>query len=289
MVSLLATGRDYFLRYAVRPEVRYAFEAAAADLAVDVNTFLGAGWTGGGMVAPSTSPRADRQVYVDRRVWSEWPSTDFLVSASERITVLPSDSPPSPSTPGMLVAWPHDSLDAYVSALPPNSRITTQVGPLTRGDLEEATYVSYVSYTFTPASRPPTNTKPIAHFDDRIALSDYAIEKSDRAWEVTLEWISLGRPLEDYTVSVHLIDDGKTVAQDDGEPGDGYYPTGLWRPGDLIVDEHILEVGEGKLEDARLLVSLYVWPTMEQLEARDPDGTSLGTQVPLPVSGDPPS
>jgi hypothetical protein len=185
----------------------------------------------------------------------------------------------------MFVVWPHDGLEAYTSALPRGSRIETQVGPLTRGDLEETTYVSYVSYSFAPATHHSTITKAIASFSDQIALTDYTIEKGDQAWEVTLEWLSLGRLEEDYTVSVHLVDDGVSVAQDDGEPGDGYYPTGLWRPGDLILDKHVLEVGKGELSHTGLLVSLYVWPTMEQLEAHDPDGTSLGTQVLLPVSG----
>lgn len=287
LISLAATSRDYFRRYAARPETRYAFEAAAADLATDVNTFLGTGWAGDGLVAPRTLPKPDYQVYVDRRVWNEWSSTEFLVSATERIHVFPSDSPPSPSTPGMLVVWPHDGLEAYARALPRDSRITTQVGPLTRGDLEETTYVSYVSYAFTPATHRSTITNVIANFSDQIALIDYTIEKDDQAWEVTLEWLSLGRPGEDYTVSVHLVDDGVSMVQDDSEPGDGYYPTGLWRPGDLILDKHILEVSEDELNHTALLVSLYVWPTMEQLEARDPDGTSLGTQVSLPVSANP--
>lgn len=284
LISLVATGRDYFRRYAARQEIRYAFEAAATDLAADLNSFLGTGWAGDGLVAPHMPPKPDCQVYMDRRVWNEWPSTEFLVSATERVHVFPSDSPPLPSTPGMFVAWPHSGLEAYTSALPRDSRIKTQVGPLTRGDLEETTYVSYVSYSFAPATHRSTITNAIASFSDHIALTDYTIEKGDRAWEVTLEWLSLGRPEEDYIVSVHLVDDGVSVAQDDREPGDGYYPTGLWRPGDLILDKHILEVGKGELNRTALLVSLYVWPTMEQLEARDPDGTPLGTQVSLPVS-----
>jgi hypothetical protein len=287
LVSLVITGRDYFRRYAARPETRYAFEAAAADLAADVNAFLGTGWDGNGMVAPHSPLKADRQVYVDRRVWDEWSSTNFLVPATERIRVFTSDSSPSLSTPGMLVTWPHDGLDRHVNALPPNSRITTQVGPLTRGDLEETPYVPYVSYAFVPATRPPTNTKPVAHFNNQIALTDYTIEKSDRVWEVMLEWAVLERLGEDYTVSVRLVEGGEPVAQDDGEPGDGYYPTGLWRPGDLVVDKHILELGEQNPDEAELLVGLYVWPTMEQLEAHGPDDTSLGTQVSLPISGKP--
>ena len=286
LISLGITGRDYFRRYATNPEIPYAFEEAAADLAADINIFLGTGWDGNGIVAPRTSPKADRQVYIHQRVWDEWSSTKFLIPATERIRVFPSDSSPSLTTPGMLVAWPHDGLDRYVTALPPNSRVTTQVGPLTRGDLEETTYISYVSYAFTPATHISTIPDPLANFNDRIALIDYAIKKRDQAWEVVLEWAALSRPGEDYTVSVHVVDDGKSVAQDDAEPGDGYYPTGLWRPGDLIVDKHTLGLSEDGLDDAKLVISLYVWPTMEQLEARDADGTPLGTEVSLPVSGD---
>ena len=195
------------------------------------------------------------------------------------------DAPPSIGKPGMLVVWPHGGLAPYVDALPRNGRITARAGSLTRGDLEETPYVPYVTYVILPGAQSSTNA--IADFDDGIALVDYAIERRRQKWEVTLEWAARSAPEDNYTVSVRLIDEGQPVAQKDGEPGDRYYPTGLWRPGDLIVDRHILEVGEDELNDARLLVSLYVWPTMEQLEARDPDGAPLGTQVSLPVSGNP--
>jgi 4-amino-4-deoxy-L-arabinose transferase-like glycosyltransferase len=286
VISLGATGWDYFVRYAARPETLYAFEDAAADLAAQVNTFLGTGWDGDGMIAPRTSPRADRHVYLDRRVRDEWTSTAFLVPATEQITVFSPDTPPSPSRPGMLVVWPHDGLDAYVSALPRDSCITARAGPLTRGDLEETPYVSYVTYVVMPGAR--ASTGAIAHFNDEIALVDYTIEKKRQVWEVTLEWAARKVPRDNYTVSVRLVDDGQPVAQYDGEPGDGYYPTGLWRPGDLVVDRHTLDVRKDNLSDTKLLVGLYVWPTMEQLEASDPDGVPLGTQVTLPVTTKPP-
>jgi 4-amino-4-deoxy-L-arabinose transferase-like glycosyltransferase len=282
VISLGATGWDYFVRYASRPDTLYAFEDAAADLAAQVNTFLGNGWDGDGMIATRTSPRADRQVYMDRRVWDEWASTAFLIPATEQTTVFSPNAPPPVSKPGMLVVWPHGGLDAYVSALPRNGRITARVGPLTRGDLEETPYVPYVTYVVMPGAQP--SIKAIADFDDGIVLVGYAIEKKRQAWEITLEWTALSRPGDDYTVSVRLIDDGQPVAQDDGKPGDGYYPTGLWRPGDLVVDRHTLELKEDHLDDAELLVGLYVWPTMEQLEASSPDGDPLGTQVSLPVT-----
>jgi hypothetical protein len=282
VISLGATGWDYFVRYPARPDTPYAFEDAAANMAAEVNSFLGIGWDRSGMVESRTPPKADRQVYVDRRVWDEWTSTAFLVPATELITVFSPDSPPSPSKPAMLVFWPHDGLEPYASALPRNSRITARAGPLTRGDLEETPYIAYVTYVVMP--RAQHSTDHIAHFDDGIALADYAFETKNGIWEVVLEWMTLSAPGDNYTVSVSLFDEGQPVAQDDAEPAEGYYPTGLWRPGDLVVDRHTLELSEDRLSDARLVVGLYLWPTMEPLEASDPNGVPLGTRVSLPVT-----
>ena len=43
----------------------------------------------------------------------------------------------------------------------------------------------------------------------------------------------------DYTVFLHLRDDaGQLVAQADGPPLAGWYPTSWWAPGEWVVDDH---------------------------------------------------
>lgn len=57
--------------------------------------------------------------------------------------------------------------------------------------------------------------------------------------EITLFWRAVEPVGEDYTVFVHLLDDeGRTVAQADGQPQDGEYPTSWWGTGEVIADRH---------------------------------------------------
>ncbi len=59
---------------------------------------------------------------------------------------------------------------------------------------------------------------------------------------VTLVWEAQASVPDDYTVFVHLWPPGAPhpLAQDDRQPRNGWYPTSVWRRGDLVVDEHPL-------------------------------------------------
>ena len=58
---------------------------------------------------------------------------------------------------------------------------------------------------------------------------------------VTLYWQADAAPEGDLIVFVHLLDaDGRLVAQGDGPPGQGDYPTWAWREGDRVTDPHVL-------------------------------------------------
>jgi hypothetical protein len=282
VTSLILTGRDYFVRYRVHPASFYAFEDAAAQLAAEVNEFLGSGWNGHGLMASDRNPRLDRRVYVDRRLVDEWTSISFLVAAKDRMTLFQADAPPSPGQPALVIFWPHGGLERYAQALPRNSRITAHAGPPTRGDLEEVPYTSYVSYLVEPDVLPPTGH--VARFGDAIALSDYAVKRQRGTWEIELEWTALISLEDDYNVSVHLFDDGQSLAQHDAEPCDGTYPTRFWRAGDVVVDRHVVPIPEGDLSNITLTVGMYGWPTMEPLVARDSEGQHLGTHATLPTA-----
>ncbi len=69
----------------------------------------------------------------------------------------------------------------------------------------------------------------------------------------------------DYTTTVQLFDDaGAKVAQDDRPPGGDYYPTSLWKPGEVLVDKHVLAL-EGATAPATLLVGMYTGADFELL------------------------
>ena len=60
------------------------------------------------------------------------------------------------------------------------------------------------------------------------------------AFTVTLTWEVLGQPMADYRVFVHLVGADGPVAFGDGPPQGGAYPTGLWEPGERVVDTHLV-------------------------------------------------
>ena len=59
--------------------------------------------------------------------------------------------------------------------------------------------------------------------------------------EVTLYWLALRETGQDYKAFVHLLGtDGSVIGQHDGDPVGGFTPTSRWRPGEIIVDRHVI-------------------------------------------------
>ena len=112
----------------------------------------------------------------------------------------------------------------------------------------------------------------------RITLLGY--DAPDRAapgaWvRVALLWSASQAVAEDYHVLVHLVSpDNALVAQGDGVPVYGFFPTSTWTPGSYVRDEHGLALPEDLPRgDYGLYVGLYRTDTGERLEARDGAGT----------------
>jgi hypothetical protein len=96
-----------------------------------------------------------------------------------------------------------------------------------------------------------------------VRLSDYSLNQ-DRytpgdTLRLTLYWEALGRLVEDYSVSVKLLDmDGTVLAQQDSGPQKSQHPTSCWQPGERIADRHELEIpSDTPLGQYELQVSLY--------------------------------
>jgi hypothetical protein len=89
----------------------------------------------------------------------------------------------------------------------------------------------------------------------------------DEELHITLYW-QIQRELKRvYSSFVHLVDEeGQRVAGSDQQPGGEFYPTNLWRPGEILRDEHILTVSpETPPGRYRLLVGMYSYPSLEPL------------------------
>jgi len=115
---------------------------------------------------------------------------------------------------------------------------------------------------------------------DTVALIGYTVEPEATTpggtLRVTLYWEAMTTPPEDYTVFVHLLDESGTLrGQGDGPPMLGDYPTSLWEPGEVIVDEHRVTIyTDAPPRRYRLAVGLYRLADGVRQPVRDSDGVS---------------
>ena len=105
----------------------------------------------------------------------------------------------------------------------------------------------------------------------------------------TLYWACDAPPGQSLSVFVHLVEtgpnEGPPLAQGDGPPLGGDYPTDLWAAGEVIADGRVVLLPDD-LPPGRyaLLVGLYSLQTGERLPAFDGQGTRLPADaVPLGV------
>ena len=90
---------------------------------------------------------------------------------------------------------------------------------------------------------------------------------------VRLQWQVLSPPTwPSYKVFVHLRDSDGQVAQHDGVPAGGRFPTYAWRPGELVLDEHVLPLAGVAPGQYGLYVGLYDPASEQRVSVVDPTG-----------------
>jgi hypothetical protein len=120
-----------------------------------------------------------------------------------------------------------------------------------------------------------------AFFGGFAALHGYDLSvaraRPGETLRLTLSWETLAPADADYTVLVHLMDEqGHPLAQADGQPLGGAYPTTLWDAGERIADERLIALGTDiPPGEYRLAVGWYLLATGERLPATDATGTRL--------------
>jgi hypothetical protein len=125
-----------------------------------------------------------------------------------------------------------------------------------------------------------------AGFADQIELIGYALgaeaAQAGGAIDLRLYWRALRRPDADYTVFVHLRDaTGQTIAQADGQPQRGAYPTSFWDAGESVSDEHPIDVPTDAAPGGyTIAVGLYELPSGDRLPIA---GDDARTEVNLPA------
>ncbi|MDY6875603.1 MAG: glycosyltransferase family 39 protein [Chloroflexota bacterium] len=102
-------------------------------------------------------------------------------------------------------------------------------------------------------------------------LQRVAVTAPGEVITLTLYWEAREMPLADYQVFVHLLGDGpEPVAQGDGPPLAGDYPTTMWAPGEVVADPHPVALPVNlPLGQYRLLVGMYDLGTMARLARLD--------------------
>jgi hypothetical protein len=108
----------------------------------------------------------------------------------------------------------------------------------------------------------------------QITLLGYTLLTEDlspaESLRLRLFWEAETVPEADYTVFFHLRDSSnQNVAQKDGPPASGRYPTGLWEPGEIIIDEVSLPLTEIPPGRYQPVVGLYNLATGERLPVSD--------------------
>jgi hypothetical protein len=130
-------------------------------------------------------------------------------------------------------------------------------------------------------SLPPDLVSHAARFEDAIDLIGYTLEPAAAGGgdtvALTLYWRSR-RPVErDYTVFVHLVDDGGRLAlAADGQPRLGGYPTSIWSPGEVIEDLHTLQIPADLAAGTyRVAIGLYLLDGGQRLAVDGSDQVQL--------------
>jgi hypothetical protein len=88
--------------------------------------------------------------------------------------------------------------------------------------------------------------------------------------QVDLTWQVVAAPGTDWTTFLHLAEVGQPpLAQIDGPPQQGFYPTRVWQAGEVIGDSYWLTIPD-ELEDGRypLWIGMYDSQTLERLPLR---------------------
>ncbi len=130
-----------------------------------------------------------------------------------------------------------------------------------------------VPLTVVPAYAPVALDHAVnVRFGDQLVLRDYALTTlpAAHAVRVDLRWEALRDLSTDYVIFVHLRDTpDHAYAQGDSPPRAGWYPTSLWRKGELVLDEHVIALPPGPVPPLALYVGVLRADTGVRLPAFD--------------------
>jgi hypothetical protein len=109
---------------------------------------------------------------------------------------------------------------------------------------------------------PDPQVETDAIFGGEMELVGYDVT----AGGLSLYWRALAAMGRDYTTFIHVIDPatGALLAQADGQPQNGGYPTGVWDPGEIVADVKPLNWSDLD-ETGQVVAGVYLLETGERL------------------------
>jgi len=206
----------------------------------------------------------------DHQAWDGlYPTTRWVEGEMVRMTyslTLPANLPPGLYT--LRAGWYDPSL----------TRLRTEAG----ADSVPLAVVRVASAQPQPLAMMPLD----ASFISGVSLMGYSLDIGSADMRVTLGWrLGSEQFLDiDYTIFVHLRNAaGKTVAQGDGPPADGHWPTSLWPPDVTIQDTHTIAIPDGLPPGIyRLVTGLYDRATGNRLPLEGGGDEVVLTEIALP-------
>ncbi len=281
LFSLFSTTRAYFGPYARDPMTGYWFERGAVTLGADINRFLGSGWSEkASPLTPSAGPAG--RVYLDPALWEDWPQVRFLVTAPERVTVGLEATGETPDGGVAVFLWPYGDWTRAWALLPHPAEVTVLEGPPSQHDKDTSPFTTYLAFF---ATRPGPTPPPQARLSGGVEfLGAQVWPAADGAARVRLRWRVTAPLAQEYTVFLHYLRDGQGIAQGDGPPAGGRYPTLLWQVGDIVNDDHLVP-GVGAMMPGRDEIVFGIWnpQTGEYLSVLDEAGNPAGVEIRIPI------
>lgn len=271
--SLSLTATDYFGRWAADPGLDEAFQVGAWRAAT---------------LARERLP--DGPVYVIPDLLSPTrPTFDLLLRGSGVKNISAAgctaffDRPARQVTYLLDTRHAGDTLDRLQAIYPGQGTVEPIIHPPTGETL-------FAAYTVPPRAGAAFSMQPVRASFEPLQLLGYSLDPEEvrpgGSFTVRLFWQAGATPPADYTVFVHLYTPGEEeaapIAQSDQPPCAGAYPTSRWEAGEIVVDEHVLELPANYApETAVLAVGVYTWPSLERLSLRAESGVLSGERLRL--------
>ncbi len=162
-------------------------------------------------------------------------------------------------------------IDQALSSRRPVYLIKPMPGLEVKAQLEPDPELSPLVRVSAPAmERPPLHPRDVV-LAGVMRLVGYDQSSSSarpgEALTVTVLWQPQSEIDYDYSSYVHLVDQaGRGITQSDHQLGGEYYPTSLWRPGEVLRDSHVLTMPEDVAPGVyRLVAGMYRYPSLEPL------------------------